>query len=167
MSRNIWMSHPDFLLLQTISVREWLTPVFCGFIIFANLLLNLPNEIMSNSLQMVRVCGSDRHSFISSTSIIPLFVQQCLPPPRSYLTPYVLNSGSASRSMTSCCLLCDCNRIFLSFFFFFLMSVLQLCLCVSSYFKALKWKSSSLKNGTNQTVELSACLTFRPWTLGP
>lgn len=36
----------------------------------ANLLLNLSNDIMSTSLQVVRVCGSDCHRLISPTSVI-------------------------------------------------------------------------------------------------
>lgn len=127
----------DLRSQPSVSRTEWLTPVFCGFIIFANLLLNVPNDIMSNSLQVGRERGSDRRSFISTTSIIHLHrADRSLSPLRSYLPPYVLNSGSVTRPMTSCCLLYVTVIVFFGvflFLFFFNVCFAALILCFITY----------------------------------
>lgn len=128
--------------------------MFCGFIIFENLLLNLPNDIMSNSLQVEHACGSNRHGFISPKSIIHLFVQKYL----HHHPDLILHRMFWTQDL----LLVQWPHVeyYVTVIIFFL-PILQLCLCVSSYLKALNLKSSSLKKGTNQTVELSACLTVK------
>lgn len=82
-------------------------------------------------------------------------------PLRSYLPPYVLNSGSVTRPMTSCCLLYVTLIVFFGvFFFFFLMSVLQLWFCVPSYitfssFQVKKFKTEEWNKSNGGIISVS------------